>query len=86
MIPAFRIPLAVSTSKKKSSPTPKEKTYSYHEVEDMIIHTIKALNFTELIRRNGIDIECIPDCKERSVTVIIRQENEACNLYLKGGE
>lgn len=85
MIPTFRVPIAVRTSKEKSSSTPKGKTYSYQEVENMICRAIETLNITELIRRNSIDIECIPDCKERSLTVTIRRGNEACQISLKGG-
>ena len=55
---------------------PKEKTYSYHEVEGFLCQAINTLNSNELIWRNNLNIECIPDCKDRGVMVTIRQGNE----------
>ena len=85
MIPIFRPPVHISREQKTST-FPNERLYSQHEVEDIIFQAIETLNCTELIRRNGIDIQCIHHCSERDVIVIIRQGNEICKILLKGGE
>ena len=85
MISVVRPPIHIRRKEKTSTP-PKEKIYSYNEVEDILCRAIETFNFTELIRRNSIYIECIHDCKERSVTVTIRQGNEACKFSMKVGE
>lgn len=79
----FRIPVA--RSKEETKTFSREKLFSYREVEDILYQAIEDLNSTELIRRNSIDIKCIHHCKEQGVMVIVRQENEVCEIFLKGG-
>lgn len=86
MVSTFRVPIVRRKSEEKKSTALKETTYSRHEVEDIICKAIEFFNFTDLIKRNGIDIECIHDEKGQIVTVIIRQGNEASKFSVKVGE
>lgn len=80
MIPIFRVPVA--RRKEEAKTLPREKTYSYHEVEDILCRVICALNSAELVRSNDIEILCIPDCKERGVIVDIRQGDKHMVLQI----
>lgn len=84
MIPVFRPPVHISREEKIST-LPKEKLFSYHEVENILCQAICDLNSTELIKRNNIDIEGTPNLMARGVVVTVRQGNEICKLLLKGG-
>ena len=81
MMPVFR-PSIVHRREEKNSTPPKEKTYSYHEVEDILCRGITSLDFTEIMRQNNINIECVPDCKERCVIVTIRQGDKVVKFAL----
>lgn len=81
MIPVFRPPVHISREEKIST-LPKEKLFSYHEVESILCQAICDLNSTELIRRNNIDIEGTLDLMERGVIATVRQGNEICKLLL----
>ena len=69
----YRIPVRIS---RETPSLPKEKTYSYHEVEGFLCQVINTLTSTELIVRNNLNVKCVPDCKDRGVMVTIRQGDE----------
>lgn len=71
MIPIFRVPVA--RRKKETETPPREKTYSYHEVENILLCVISGLNSASLIRDNDIEVLCEPDAIERGLVVHIRQ-------------
>lgn len=61
---------------KKIKQPPKEKLYSYHEVETLLMSAILSLNTSGIIRLNNITINCRPHCVKRGLFVDMRQGNQ----------
>ena len=65
----------------------KERLYSYSEVERLVCLAIHTLNSSELITKNGLNIDSAPDLYNEGVAIIIRKDDLLEKMWvLKGGE
>ena len=63
-------------------PEPKPKTFSYSEVEHIIIELINCLNNQELIQESGIKLATEYDIKSSGVRVFTQKDQKVCQLFV----
>lgn len=63
-------------------PKPKPKTFSYSEVEHIIIELINCLNNQELIQESGIKLATDYDIKSPGVRVFTQKDQKVCQLFV----
>ena len=62
-------------------PEVKSKTFSYSEVEHLIIELVNCLNNQELIQEAGIKLDTDYGIKRRGVRVFTQNGNRVCQLF-----
>lgn len=77
----------VHLRKKDEAGESKEKVYSYHEVERLVLNAIKILKSSELLKEGGIEIKCFPDPAQRGVRFDIRKgdRGERAIVFIERG-
>lgn len=77
----------VHLRKKDEAREAKEKVYTYHEVERLVLNAIKVIKSSELLKESGIEIKCFPDPAERGVRFDIRKggRGEQAIVFIERG-
>ena len=59
----------------------KSKTFSYSEVEHILIELINCLNNQELIQESGIKLDAEYDIKGPGIRVFTQKDRRVCQLF-----
>ena len=62
-------------------PGPKPKTFSYSEVEHLLIELVNCLNNQELVQEAGIKLDTDYNVKGPGISVFTQKDNRICQLF-----
>ena len=62
-------------------PGPKPKTFTYSQVEHILIELVNCLNNQELIQEAGIKLDTDYDVKGPGIRVFTQKDNRVCQLF-----